>query len=83
MAKYRKKPIVIEAEQWFPGAEIDGVYNGKSVSGMIDMGFIFTPEGEMSAYSGDWIITNIIMGELYVCKQDVFEKTYERVEKDD
>ena len=23
--KYVKRPIVVEAEQWFPGKEIDGV----------------------------------------------------------
>lgn len=25
MPKFRKKPVVIEAEQWFPGVKVDGV----------------------------------------------------------
>ena len=25
MAQYRKKPVVIEAVQWFPGRKIEGV----------------------------------------------------------
>lgn len=26
MEKYRKKPVVVEAEQWFPGKAIEGVH---------------------------------------------------------
>lgn len=36
---------------------------------------IYTLEGEMKAYPGDWIITGI-HGEQYPCKPDIFEKTY-------
>jgi hypothetical protein len=74
--KFRKKPIIIEAEQWFKGKEIDGV---------IDAGnwkpFIETLEGNMLVAEGDWIITGI-SGEKYPCKADIFEKTYELVKED-
>lgn len=33
MAKYRKIPVVIEAEQWFPGKKIDGVMMAEKVNG--------------------------------------------------
>jgi len=41
---------------------------------------IETLEGKMKANKGDWIIKGV-KGELYPCKPDVFEMTYEKVEK--
>lgn len=40
---------------------------------------IHTPEGEMRVSFGDWIIRGV-KGELYPCKPDIFEATYEAVE---
>jgi hypothetical protein len=40
--------------------------------------YIRTLEGEMHASLGDWIITGV-QGEIYPCKPDIFEQTYERV----
>jgi hypothetical protein len=40
--------------------------------------YITTPEGIMCASIGDWIIRGI-QGELYPCKPDIFEATYEAV----
>ena len=40
---------------------------------------IFTREGTMLASIGDWIIRGV-QGELYPCKPDIFEQTYEAVE---
>lgn len=40
--------------------------------------FIKTLEGEMKVNDGDWIIQGV-KGELYPCKPDIFEATYERV----
>lgn len=74
MAKYRKRPIIVEAEQWFPGKAVDGVYyEGSRPS-------ISTLEGVFIVTVGDWIITGI-EGERYPCKPSVFETTYELVEK--
>ena len=39
---------------------------------------IKTPEGTMTAEPGDWIIRGV-KGELYPCKADIFEATYEPV----
>lgn len=39
---------------------------------------INTLEGDMRANANDWIIRGI-NGELYPCKPDIFEKTYEIV----
>lgn len=40
---------------------------------------IQTKEGIMRADPGDWIIRGV-QGELYPCKPDIFEATYEAVE---
>ena len=40
---------------------------------------IYTLEGEMRANWGDYIIKGV-KGELYPCKADIFEETYEKVE---
>jgi len=41
--------------------------------------FIQSLEGTMNVDWGDWIIQGI-KGELYLCKPDIFEATYEEVE---
>jgi hypothetical protein len=42
---------------------------------------INTLEGDMKANVGDYIITGV-NGEVYPCKPDIFEKTYEKVEEE-
>lgn len=76
MAKYRKKPVVIEAVQWFKMGDHPGVYEHESAGGL---GEIWTLEGEMTVAPGDWIITGV-KGEQYPCKPDIFEMTYEAAE---
>jgi hypothetical protein len=83
MAKYRKKPVVIEAEQWFPNKQIDGVIKSPILESTDDnpsgaYGQIETLEGWMTCIPGDWIITGV-KGEKYPCKPDIFEMTYEPV----
>lgn len=80
MAKYRKKPVVIEAVQWTGEnwADIDewmgaSPHRTYPSAGTIE---IDTLEGTMTANEGDWIIQGV-SGEFYPCKPDIFEKTYE------
>lgn len=84
---YRKKPIIIEAEQWFPDKEIEGVtrdYFSRS-DGSKELcnewaTIIYGPAGDkLTVWPGDWIITDVD-GEKYPCKPDIFEKTYELVD---
>ena len=80
MARYRKKPIVIEAEQWFPGNQNDAVAEHKDKgTGIVLCGYIETLEGRHIVSPGDWVITGI-KGEKYPCKPDIFELTYEQIE---
>lgn len=82
MTKFRKKPVVIEAVQWF-GFNYNEVTQFKGGYAEYEGGkvVIQTLEGEMRASVGDWIIKGI-NGEFYPCKPDIFEKTYESVEDD-
>ena len=73
--KFRKKPVVIEATQWFKLGDHPNVWR-HSVHGY---GVIDTLEGWMLVTPGDWIITGV-KGEHYACKPDIFAMTYEPVE---
>jgi hypothetical protein len=79
MARFRKKPVVIEAVRW-KGDNFDEVIAlGLPRPPMVDEDDalrIETLEGTMRANVGDWIIRGI-KGELYPCKPDIFEATYE------
>lgn len=88
MAKFRKKPVVIEAFKWTgdehqtedPVWACDAIRLG--VIYFIDIGtprcslHIKTLEGTMAAQAGDWIIQGV-KGEIYPCKPDIFTATYD------
>ncbi len=86
MSKYRKKPVVIEAFQydgdlkyidipeWATKAYKEGIIYLNRPSELL----IKTLEGDHHASAGDYIIQGV-QGEIYPCKPDIFEKTYERV----
>ena len=81
MKKYRKKPVVIEAVQVSCRRELREHFpdpHDVEIAGDYDpfIGYIFTLEGRLFISPGDWIIRGVA-GELYPCKPDVFEKTYE------
>ena len=82
MTKYRKKPVVIEATQWFPGSLVAGVEdaNIQGCGHSTERGpHVHTLEGPLTVSPGDWIITGV-QGERYPCKPDIFALTYEAVE---
>ena len=72
--KYRKKPVVIEATQWFKDGDHPAVQHA-----IEDQYTIKTLEGYMLVTPGDFIITGV-KGEVYPCAPDIFELTYEPVE---
>lgn len=79
MAKFRKKPVVIEAIQ-FGGRNHDEVADFCAPHA-IEVGgnwtlLIPTLEGTHTAQTGDWILKGV-KGEVYPCKPDIFEATYE------
>lgn len=72
--RYRKKPVVIDAVQWFKMGDHPAVVEA-TLSGM-PLFIVDTLEGHMRVTPGDWIITGV-QGEHYPCKPDIFEMTYE------
>ena len=82
--RYRKKPVVIDAFEWKADVAVDDVpqwfvdaYNKREVFRDIDGSCaIRTLEGSMVAQKGDMIICGV-KGEIYPCKPDIFNATYE------
>ena len=83
--KFRKKPVVIEAEQFIPFEDDRGKPQSNVLCVYMDMEnsktnwSIKTLEGRYDVTPNDWIIKGI-KGEVYPCKPDIFEKTYDKVE---
>ena len=84
--KFRKKPVVIEAEQFFTDKKPwpEGVTPAKLQHNKVGdenhwpagSPVIQTLEGPLFCSDGDWIITGV-KGERYPCKPDIFEQTYD------
>ena len=94
IAKYRKKPVIVDAEVYREGLEdgfefytIGGEFITYYTKEQMKSGYpkaarypvIETLEGRMKISQGDYIITGV-NGERYPCKPDIFHKTYELVE---
>ena len=89
--KFRKKPVVVEAVQFkgFNGENGHSEFSEKPDWLVNEFGkkilffqktnalVIKTLEGDHIASIGDYIIKGIA-GELYPCKPDIFEMTYEK-----
>jgi len=87
MAKFRKKPVVIEAIKYQAELGNNRVMNWLAQQGANVENWLFfdgeitipTLEGKMKAINGDWIIKGV-NGEFYPCKPDIFAVTYEVAE---
>jgi hypothetical protein len=87
MPRFRKRPVEVEAAQWFPGTDIPGVFgereatpggNGLSPEG--PMAFVRTIHGQVTRIApGDWVVTEPDGQHHYPVKPDIFEATYEPV----
>ena len=88
--KYRKKPVIIEAikyvggtavaeeiPKWLRDASLD-----KTIYWENNNLYIKTLEGVHHVSDGDYVIRGV-QGELYPCKPDIFEQTYERMTSDE
>lgn len=105
MARYRKKPVEVQAFQlvgdagetmkainlamaasgcgWLQGdwTKPDELEGDKGIYIDPDDGalVIRTLEGDMKALMSDWLIVGV-EGELYPCKDSIFQATYKKVE---
>jgi hypothetical protein len=86
--RFRKKPVVIDAWQFKDRSEMTDalpVWLLEAIVGKTVIAdeanntlTIKTLEGDHLARVGDWIIRGV-KGELYPCKPDIFDQTYESV----
>jgi bifunctional ADP-heptose synthase (sugar kinase/adenylyltransferase) len=75
--KFRKKPVVIDAEQYTVGGTLPFVELGVlDYDEDTQTQGIQTLEGRMIVSDGDWVIRGV-KGEFYPCKPDIFAATYE------
>lgn len=83
MAKYKKKPVVIDAVQYTKHNKDKLIeFLGLSKEDNLEELIISTLEGDMKASYGDYIIKGV-KGEFYPCKPDIFKETYEEVEEEE
>ena len=85
---FRKKPVIIQARQWFSQADMPEIvkpfadkHGGvcKHCGGLLERhGAIDTLEGEHIVCPGDWVVRGVA-GEYYPVKPDIFAKTYETI----
>ena len=82
MAKFRKKPVMVEAVQWTGQnfdeikAFVDGRWEVEFDGDELLVHTLESGRGPLVASEGDWIIMGVI-GEFYPCNPDSFEATYE------
>lgn len=82
----QKKPVKIKAIQFtgknsdevldFCGSRLVGLIRQFETESVVDALIIYTPEGDMKASIGDYVIRGV-KGECYPCKPDIFELTYD------
>lgn len=87
MPKFRKKPVIIEAEQFVVYSQSENPTT-KTVNGIVfpiykdERGFhVFVPtiNGTVRADNLDYIVEDV-KGHPYPCKPDIFESTHEKVD---
>ena len=81
MAKYRKRPIIIEAIRFIGNDKeiIDFCPTARDPEDTKPNLIIPTLEGDHLVSVGDFVIKDI-KGEFYPCKPDIFEQTYELID---
>lgn len=95
MPKFRKKPVVVEAitfQEFIEYGRVNGEnivggmpwsfkYNGHPVTHETDERYLIpTLEGTHNFTPHDMLITGV-KGEIYPCKKDIFDSTYDLVEE--
>ena len=95
MAKYRKKPVVVEAVQWkgnnrkevksevgLDGCDysVEPSVNNPEGERPVNVLIMMSFGGKTGVFPGEWIIKGID-GKLYPMKPDIFAATYELVEE--
>ncbi len=80
--KFRKKPLVIEAEQYTGDRELNGLCHNANCF-LCDVPHVHTIHNNqpVKVEVGDWIIPEPDGTHFYPCNPDVFSVTYEVVDE--
>jgi len=85
--RFRKKPVIIEATQWFSLEDLPDIVHPYKKEGICKNcggelkyhGWVETLEGGHIVCPGDWIVRGV-KGEYYPVKPEIFEETYTAAE---
>lgn len=90
MAKWRTKPQIKEAAQWFPGKIVPGVWGQPGqprcpchrTGGDHELPHVTTIHGNLvHIQPGDYIVAEPDGVHYYPCKPDIWERGHERLEE--
>ena len=76
MLKYRKKPLIVEAEQWLGDNHPENLKR-LGLKDRPEGVFVSTLQGLVRINPGDWLVN--AGGDWYPCNATVFDKTFELV----
>lgn len=81
MARFRQRPIFVDAERWRPGYKLDGVCycafpTATASGGVVLAAHVHTPNGPISLQSGDWLVTTE-GGSRFPVSDELFTAFYE------
>lgn len=80
MAKYIKKPIPVEAEQYQKGMEDGFIQVFEEENNHPMKPYIQTLEGKLTFDEDAYIVTGI-KGERWAVRKDIFEETYDLIKE--
>lgn len=76
MAKYVKKPVVVDADRWRPGAELPGVKTQEWAPGAGHHSYVVTAHGDtVFLEDGDWVVTDEF-GDRSAYSHDAFVREF-------
>jgi hypothetical protein len=84
MKLYRKRPVLIQAKQWFVHGDVQEVTYAPLSQKMGEgrrkrVGWLDTPQGGHVVFPGDWVVLTE-RGEMTTINPLTFSKLYEEVE---
>lgn len=81
MPKYRKRPVVVEAEQYWPDKPLPKGVHVNSYQFATSPHYVLTIHGQQAYLKpGDWVIAEPDGEHYYPCKPEIFAATYEPVD---
>ena len=70
--KFKHKPNIVEALQWFPGIVFIGLGVSKDKPNIY---YVNTDQGKMALYPSNWVIS--YGKSIHVCDDETFKKLYD------